>query len=113
MEPPTQKTLPYNQTYSGSDNQLRRYRWFFRAHEHFRHISTSGGSYSDGFRTHTYMSYSSSTVCVWLSFLAVSMGHSDDRRRVRVFGFNVAASLVHSCDVMSDDDRRQTNDSVA
>jgi len=49
----TPKTLTYhgwNQTWSRSDDQLRRYRRFFLAHAHLRHISTSGGSSGGGFR---------------------------------------------------------------
>jgi len=47
---PTQKSLPLNQTWSGSDDPLQRYRRFSVAHAHFRHISTSGGSSDDKFR---------------------------------------------------------------
>ena len=35
---------------SGSDEPLRRYRRYFLAHAHLCHISTYGGSSSDGFR---------------------------------------------------------------
>jgi len=83
FDPPTQKTLPWNQTWSGSDDRFRIYRRYFLAHAHFRHISTSGGSSCDGFRIadrRFLFMFNSDYGSIWLSFRDMVMGQTYDRR---------------------------------
>ena len=73
---------PTPETKHGSDNTLRRYRRFFLAHAHFRHIFTSRRSSGNEFRIAHRISYSSLIVSMALSDLNFyRYRHGTDRRQ--------------------------------